>query len=283
MAFFHKKDTPKINVDEQKHDIPKNIWIKCPQSGDIIYSKELTNNWMVAPKSGYHFPLNARERINLLADEGSFVETNIGLSSKSFLGFNDKISYEKKLENSKIKSKMDDAVITGTIKINNILTSIAVMDFSFMGGSMGSVVGEKLTRAIELGIKKHIPVIIVSTSGGARMYEGIVSLMQMSKTSLALGRLAEEKLPFISVLTNPTMAGVMASFASLGDLIISEPGALIGFAGRRVIEETTRQKLPKEFQTAEFLLKHGLIDQIVSRLEMKDRITSFLKAFMRKK
>lgn len=279
MAFFHKKDTPKINIDDQKHDIPKDIWIKCPVSGEIIYSKELSANWMVAPKSGYHFPISARDRIKLLADEGSFIETNTGLSSKSFLGFNHTISYEKKLENSKLKSALEDAVITGTIKINNILTSIAIMDFSFMGGSMGSVVGEKITRAIELGIKKKLPVVIVSTSGGARMYEGIVSLMQMSKTSLALGKLSDAKLPFISVLTNPTMAGVMASFASLGDIIIAEPGSSIGFAGRRVIEETTRQKLPKEFQTAEFLLKHGLIDQIVPRLEMKSRIASFLKAF----
>lgn len=280
MAFFQRTEKPKLLREDQKHDIPKDIWIKCPVSGEIVYSKELAKNWMVVPKSGYHFPLRARERIRLLADTGSFLETEKNLTSLSFLGFSGNVSYETKLENSRNKSGLTDAVITGTLKINGIPASIAVMDFAFLGGSMGSVVGEKITRAVELGIKKKLPVIIVSTSGGARMYEGIVSLMQMAKTSLALKKLSEAKLPFISVLTNPTMAGVMASFASLGDLIISEPGALIGFAGRRVIEETTRQKLPKEFQTAEFLLKHGLIDQIVSRLEMKERLTFFLKAFL---
>lgn len=281
MPFFHKPRSPENASPTKRNDIPKDVWIKCPVSGEMVYSKELVNNWMVIPKSGYHFPLAARERIRLLADEDSFHETNAQLTSTPFLGFNGTISYEEKLLSAKSKSGLNDAVVTGTATLHGIPLSLAVMDFSFMGGSMGSVVGEKITRAIELAIKKHIPVVIVSTSGGARMFEGIVSLMQMAKTSLALAKLAEAKLPFISVLTNPTMAGVMASFASLGDVIIAEPGALIGFAGPRVIEETTRQKLPKGFQTAEFLLKHGLIDQIVPRLEMKSRLALLLHAMYR--
>lgn len=207
---------------------------------------------MVIPKSGYHFPLSARERIRLLADAGSFNETNAPLLSTPFLGFNSTISYADKLLNAQSKSGLNDAVVTGTATIHGISLGLAVMDFNFMGGSMGSVVGEKITRVIELAIKKKIPVVIVSTSGGARMFEGIVSLMQMAKTSLALAKLAEAKLPFISVLTNPTMAGVMASFASLGDVIIAEPGALIGFAGPRVIEETTRQNSQKGFKRLNF-------------------------------
>ncbi|MDR1366773.1 MAG: acetyl-CoA carboxylase, carboxyltransferase subunit beta [Puniceicoccales bacterium] len=277
MVFFLKPKSPEIADTLRRKDIPKDIWVKCPISSEMIYSKELINNWMVVPKSNYHFPLSARERIRLLADHNSFLEFDHHLTSSSFLGFSNKISYTDKLAHSKSKTGLNDAVITGTMTLNGIATCIAIMDFSFMGGSMGSVVGEKITRIIECAIKKKLPVIIISTSGGARMFEGIVSLMQMAKTALAVAKLAEAHLPFISVLTNPTMAGVMASFASLGDIIIAEPGALIGFAGPRVIEETTRQKLPKGFQTAEFLLKHGLIDQIVSRLEMKIRLTSFLK------
>ncbi|MDR1303358.1 MAG: acetyl-CoA carboxylase, carboxyltransferase subunit beta [Puniceicoccales bacterium] len=277
MAFFLKPKSPET---PKRKEIPKDIWIKCPLSGEMIYFKELINNWMVVPKSNYHFPLSAHERINLLADPGSFTEWDKHLVSIPFLGFNTPISYREKLQNSKNKSGLDDAVVTGTLSIHGVKTGIAVMDFSFMGGSMGSVVGEKITRMIEGAVKKKLPVVIVSTSGGARMFEGIISLMQMAKTALALGRLSKAQLPFISVLTNPTMAGVMASFASLGDIIMAEPGALIGFAGPRVIEETTRQKLPKGFQTAEFLLEHGLIDQIVTRSEMKERLAFFLKSAM---
>ncbi|MDR0740425.1 MAG: acetyl-CoA carboxylase, carboxyltransferase subunit beta [Puniceicoccales bacterium] len=280
MTFFLKPKSPDI---PKRKDIPRDIWIKCPLSGEMIYSKELINNWMVVPKSNYHFPLSSRERIRLLGDPNSFSEQDAHITSSPFLGFQDKISYNDKLIAAKNKSGLCDAVITGTLAIRGITSCVAIMDFNFMGGSMGSVVGEKITRIIEYGIKKKLPVIIVSTSGGARMFEGIVSLMQMAKTSLAIAKLAEARLPFLSVLTNPTMAGVMASFASLGDVIVAEPGALIGFAGPRVIEETTRQKLPKGFQTAEFLLKHGLIDQIVSRLEMKDRLASLLKAMSHSK
>ncbi|MDR1906727.1 MAG: acetyl-CoA carboxylase, carboxyltransferase subunit beta [Puniceicoccales bacterium] len=277
MPFFLKPKSPDI---PKRKDIPRDIWVKCPTSGEMIYSKELINNWMVVPESNYHFPLSARERIHLFGDPNSFSECDANMTSSAFLGFKDNISYTDKLLSAKNKSGLCDAVITGTIAIHGITTCIAIMDFNFMGGSMGSVVGEKITRIIEYAIKKKLPLIIVSTSGGARMFEGIVSLMQMAKTSLAIAKLAEAHLPFISVLTNPTMAGVMASFASLGDVIVAEPGALIGFAGPRVIEETTRQKLPKGFQTAEFLLKHGLIDQIISRLEMKDRLALLLKAML---
>ncbi|MDR2200936.1 MAG: acetyl-CoA carboxylase, carboxyltransferase subunit beta [Puniceicoccales bacterium] len=277
MAFFLR---PKSPSPTKRKDIPKDMWIKCPISGEMIYSKELVNNWMVAPKSNYHFPLSAKERIRLLADPASFSEFDSNLTSTPFLAFNEPVSYPNKLLNSKHRSGLNDAIISGTIAMHGIKTAIGVMDFSFMGGSMGSVVGEKITRLIEYAIRKKLPVVIISTSGGARMFEGIVSLMQMAKTSIALAKLSEAHLPFISVLTNPTTGGVMASFASLGDIIVAEPGALIGFAGPRVIEETTRQKLPKDFQTSEFLLKHGLIDQIVSRCAMKDRIAFFLKTLM---
>jgi acetyl-CoA carboxylase carboxyl transferase subunit beta len=246
----------------------------------MVYAKELVNNWMVVSKSSYHFPLSARERIRLLGDPDSFSECDAHMTSSAFLSFKDNVSYADKLFNARNKSGLRDAVITGTLAIHGIATCIAVMDFNFMGGSMGSVVGEKIVRITEHAIKKKLPLTIISASGGARMFEGIVSLMQMAKTSFAIAKLSEARLPFISVLTNPTMAGVMASFASLGDIIIAEPGALIGFAGPRVIEETTRQKLPKGFQTAEFLLKHGLIDQIVSRLEMKDRLARLLGAML---
>jgi acetyl-CoA carboxylase carboxyl transferase subunit beta len=242
------------------------------------YTKELIKNNMVSPK-GYHFPLCAPERIALLTDGGSFLEYDQTIKTLDCLGFKGPISYMDKLHSHQDKTGLDEAVVVGTAKIDGIQISMAVMDFRFLGASMGSVVGERITRAIERALHKKIPLIIVSASGGARMYEGILSLMQMAKTSAALAKLSAAKIPFISILTNPTMAGVMASFASLGDIIISEPGALIGFAGPRVIEETTRQKLPKNFQTAEFLLEHGLIDQIVDRNSMKARVAFLLHCF----
>lgn len=237
---------------------------------------------MVVPKSRYHFPLDAHGRISLLLDSDSFEEHDAALSSRDPLSFKGTSSYLDKLAENKKKTGLNDAVVTGTGTIQNIPVSIAVMDFRFLGASMGSVVGEKITRAIERGIERKIPVIIVSASGGARMYEGILSLMQMAKTSAALARLSAQKIPYISILTNPTMAGVMASFASLGDIILAEPGALIGFAGPRIIKDTTRVDLPEGFQTSEFLLKHGLIDQIVDRMEMRERLVSLLSALYRK-
>lgn len=278
MSLFSKPQYSRVLVS--KKDIPKGLWTKCPQSGEIIYNKELEQNWMVVPKSGYHFPLPAADRMRLLLDEGTFVEYDTGLTSVDPLKFKGpSSSYPAKIAQYQKKTGMKDAVLNGNGEIDGIKVEIAVMDFRFLGASMGSVVGEKITRTIERGVENGSPVIIVSTSGGARMYEGILSLMQLAKTSAALARLAEKRIPFVSILTNPTMAGVMASYASLGDLILAEPGALIGFAGPRVIKETTQADLPEGFQTSEFLFERGLIDQIVHRHEMKERLSSFLRAF----
>ena len=254
------------------------LWTKCPVSGEIVFNKDLEANLMVVPKSGYHFPIGCRARIAGLVDEGTFEEHDAGVKSADPLKFVDSAAYPDRIKRYEKESGLTEAVLCGVGKINGIAVSLAVMDFRFCGGAMGAAVGEKITRAIERALKKKIPCIIVSSSGGARMQEGIFSLMQMAKTSAALGRLAEARLPFVSILTYPTTGGVTASFATLGDVILAEPGALIGFAGARVIKETTKQTLPAGFQTAEFLLKHGLIDQIVNRLEMRDRLTSILQA-----
>jgi acetyl-CoA carboxylase carboxyl transferase subunit beta len=279
MALFGKPKYSTVQV--KKKDIPKGLWTKCPKTNKIIYIKELEDNWMVVPGSGYHFQLPAQRRVELLIDNGTFKEMDETLTSKDPLNFKGKgsDSYLDKIKVYQDKTGLKDSVYSGIGKMNGIDVSIAVMDFRFQGASMGSVAGEKITRAVERGIENNTPVIVVSASGGARMQEGILSLMQMGKTSAALARLAEKGLPYISVLTNPTMAGVMASYASLGDVIIAEPGALIGFAGARVIKETTNQDLPDGFQTSEFLLAHGLLDQIVDRSEMKERITHFIRAF----
>lgn len=277
MAIFSKPKYSTISI--KKRDIPKGVWTRCPVSGEMIYNRDLENNFMVVPKSGYHFPLSADKRIELLCDDGTFHELWTDIETVDALGFQGDVSYADKLEKSRAKTGMRDAVIAGSAQLNGIGIAFAVMDFRFLGASMGSVVGEKITRTIELGLERHLPVIIVCASGGARMYEGILSLMQMAKTSAALAKLKEANIPYIPILTNPTMAGVMASFASLGDVIIAEPGALIGFAGPRVIKETTHQNLPEGFQTAEFLLSHGLIDQIVPRLQLKERLSFFLSAF----
>jgi acetyl-CoA carboxylase carboxyl transferase subunit beta len=275
MAHFSK---PKLAAAKKKKNIPEGLWTKCPISDEIVFTKDLEANLMVVPKSGYHFPIGCRARIASMIDEGTFEEHDAGVKSADPLKFVDSAAYPERIKRYEKESGLPEAVICGTGKINGISVSLAVMDFRFCGGAMGAAVGEKITRAIERAVKKKIPCIVVSASGGARMQEGIFSLMQMAKTSAALGRLAAARLPFISILTYPTTGGVTASFATLGDIILAEPGALIGFAGARVIKETTKQTLPAGFQTAEFLLKHGLIDQIVSRLEMKDRLTSLLQA-----
>jgi len=275
MAFFSKPKYSKVSV-KAREGVPKGVWTKCPETGDMVFAKELKKNLMVVPSSGYHFPLAAPDRIESLLDKNTFVEHDADLSSVDPLQFKGVASYKDKLEQNRAKTKLEDAVISGVGEMDGNGVSLAVMDFRFLGGSMGSVVGEKITRAIERGLEMKIPVIIVSASGGARMYEGILSLMQMAKTSAALARLAEAGIPYFSVLTNPTMAGVMASYASLGDVILAEPKALIGFAGRRVIKETTRADLPEGFQTSEFLLDRGLIDQIVPRHEMRDRLISLI-------
>ena len=276
MALFGKPQYSTVTV--KKKDIPKDLWTKCPKTGEIIYNRVLKENLMVVPNSGYHFPLKARDRIASMLDEGTFEEMDIGVYSLDPLEFNATSSYPEKLKQNQAKTKETDTVISGMGEMGGIPMSIAVMDFRFMAASLGSAAGEKITRAIERGVEKSCPVIIVSASGGARMQEGILSLMQLAKTSAALAKLSEAGLPYFSILTNPTMAGVMASYASLGDVIIAEPEALIGFAGPRVIKETTQQDLPEGFQTSEFLFERGLVDIIVPRLEMRDRMINLMKA-----
>ena len=274
MAVFRKRThtpTPK------KKDIAAGLWTKCPGTGEMVFTKDLEANWNVFP-SGYHDRLTAERRIELLIDTGTWRETDARLVSKDPLRFTAGGSYPERLVQHQRKSGLRDSVVSGTGLLDSIPVSLAVMDFGFMGASMGSVAGEKVTRAIERAIKEKRACIVVCASGGARMQEGILSLMQMAKTSAALARLRAAGLPYIAVLTNPTMAGVMASYATLGDVIVAEPQALIGFAGARVIKETTNQDLPEGFQTSEFLLKRGLIDMIVSRKEMKTRLASLLRA-----
>jgi acetyl-CoA carboxylase carboxyl transferase subunit beta len=277
MALFGKPQYSTVTV--KKKDIPKDLWTKCPKTGEIIYNRVLKENLMVVPNSGYHFPLKARDRIASMLDEDTFEEMDMGVHSLDPLEFNATSSYPEKLKQNQNKTKETDTVISGMGEMGGMPVSIAVMDFRFMAASLGSAAGEKITRAIERGVEKSCPVIIVSASGGARMQEGILSLMQLAKTSAALARLSEAGLPYFSILTNPTMAGVMASYASLGDVIIAEPEALIGFAGPRVIKETTQQDLPSGFQSSEFLLERGLVDLIVPRLEIRDRMINLIKAF----
>ena len=269
-----------LKVDQRSQDrIPEGFYVKDPLSKQIVYSKELEQNLMVVPQSGYHFPLAADARIASMVDEGTWVEKDREMKSGDPLEFSGVSPYPSKIASHTKKTGMNDSVVWGTAEMGGMPISMAIMDFRFLGASMGSVAGEKITRAIEYGEENSVPVIVVCASGGARMYEGILSLMQMAKTSAALARLGNKGIPYVSTLTNPTMAGVMASFASLGDLIIAEPGALIGFAGPRVIKETTQQDLPEGFQTSEFLLEHGLIDQIVERKDMRNRLIYFLDTF----
>lgn len=277
MSFFKKPQYSTVTPPKKK-DIPKNLYTRCPVSGEILYNKELEKNLWVVPKSGYHFPIDAESRIAALVDEGSFVEHDADLAPIDVLSFEDTAPYPKRIEKYQSLLGRKDAVISGVATLTGIPLSLAVMDFRFMGASMGAVVGEKITRAIERGASERRPVLVVSASGGARMQEGIFSLMQMAKTSAALARLRKAGIPFISLLTNPTTGGVTASFASLGDVILAEPGALICFAGPRVIKETIRQDLPKGFQTSEFLLQRGLIDQIVPRSELRERMSLLLHA-----
>jgi len=260
----------------RKKNIPKGLWTKCGKCSELIFDKDLEENLKTCASCGYHFPISARVRLESLIDEGSFKEMDSGMASVDLLNFTGVASYKSKLEHYQEKTGETDAVITGVCQMGLHKVALGIMDFSFLGGSMGSVVGEKLTRLIEFGTKSKIPVVIISTSGGARMYEGMFSLMQMAKTCGALAYHAEAKLPYISVLTHPTTAGVMASYASVGDLIIAEPGAMIGFAGPRVIKDTTQAELPPGFQTSEFLMDRGMIDAIVSRTEMRDSLINYL-------
>ena len=254
----------------------EDLWVNCKKCKEQIYIAELEDNLKVCPKCEYHFRLDARQRIHLLIDHETFFEQDQDLTSPDPLKFKDTKKYKERMRATIKKNATNDAIITGSGEIDGITIEICVFDFSFMGGSMGSVVGEKITRSIERAIEKNMPVIIVSSSGGARMQEGIFSLMQMAKTSSALQKLSVKKLPYISLLTDPTMGGVSASFSMLGDIILSEPGALIGFAGPRVIEQTIKQKLPDGFQRAEFQLEHGLIDNVVHRKELKSTLVRIL-------
>ena len=281
MGIFQK---PALKIRSKiKSNVPEGLWTKCPSCGEVITQTELQQNLQVCPRCQHHMTLGARERIESLADEGSFQEHDAEMLSVDSLKFRGVATYQDRLETYRKKTGLKDAVITGDATIGGCPVGIAVMDFNFIAATMGSVVGEKITRTIERATKNRWPVIIVSASGGARMYEGMLSLMQMAKTSGALARHAEAKLPYISVLTNPTTAGVMASYASLGDIIMAEPKCMIGFAGPRVIRETTHQELPKGFQTAEFLQDHGLVDMIVARQRLRDTLSQLLNFFDRKK
>ena len=273
-AFIKK---PKLGGGKsRKREIPEGLWTKCPKCAAMVFDKELDENLKVCPKCQNHFRIGARERVHSLVETCSFEEMDAEMTSVDVLQFTGAATYKEKLRAYQQSTTLKDAVLTGIGKIGEFRVALGVMDFAFIGGSMGSVVGEKLTRLIEAGTEKALPVIIISSSGGARMYEGMFSLMQMAKTCAALAYHAKSKLPFISVLTDPTTAGVMASFASVGDLIIAEPGATIGFAGPRVIKDTTQAELPPGFQTAEFLLERGLIDAIVSRKELKQQLAVYL-------
>jgi acetyl-CoA carboxylase carboxyl transferase subunit beta len=275
MAWF-KRDKKPIEPPADKSRVPEGLWVKCPSCGQIIYNKDLAASLSVCTKCGHHFRLSASERLRTLID-GDWQEYDHGLTSTDPLSFTDTKPYKQRLESSIRNTGLQDAVITVTGTVHGIRCSVAAMEYGFIGGSMGVVVGEKITRAIERAIAERLPMIIVSCSGGARMMEGALSLMQMAKISAALARLDRERLPYVSVLTDPTTGGVTASFAMLGDVNIAEPRALIGFAGPRVIEQTIRQKLPEGFQRSEFLLEHGMLDMVVDRRELTDVIARFLR------
>jgi len=272
MAWF-KKNKGDIS---KRVKVPEGLWVKCNSCKELIYKKELEINLKVCPKCNYHFRISAKERISLLTDKESFTEIEVSLSSKDPLDFKDRITYKDRLRESQKTTNARDAATAGSASINNLPVFLIVLDFAFMGGSMGSVVGEKFTITAEKAMEEGIPLISVASSGGARMQEGIISLMQMAKTSSIIARYKKYGLPYISILADPTFGGVSASFAMLGDIIIAEPKSLIGFAGARVIEQTTKQQLPENFQTAEFLMKHGMIDMIVSRKELKQTINKLL-------
>ena len=277
MAMFKK---PALRTQgRKKREMPQGLWQKCPGCSDVVHEIELAQNQRVCPRCDFHFAQSAKERIENLLDLESFVETDAHLTSVDTLKFRGMATYQDRLRKYQESTGLTDAVISGHGLIEGYKVAIAVMDFSFLAATMGSVVGERITRTIEYGTANRSAVIIIAASGGARMYEGMLSLMQMAKTSGALALHAEAKLPYISVLTNPTTAGVMASFASLGDVIIAEPRSMVGFAGPRVIKETTHQDLPEGFQTAEFLEEHGLIDLIVHRKKMRAQIGQLLSYF----
>ena len=277
MAWFKKTRKPIESSGEKPSRVPEGLWVKCPGCAQIIYNKDLDKNQQVCPKCAHHFRINAADRLRALFDEGEWIEHFPHLSSNDPLKFTDTKPYRHRLKDTMSKTGMSDAIIVATGRLDGLDVVIAAMEYAFIGGSMGVVVGEKITRAIEMALERRHPVIIISCSGGARMMEGALSLMQMAKVSAALAKLDRARLPFISILTDPTTGGVTASFAMLGDLNIAEPKALIGFAGPRVIEQTIRQKLPEGFQRSEFLLEHGMLDLIVDRRELKATLARALR------
>ncbi|WP_461207000.1 acetyl-CoA carboxylase, carboxyltransferase subunit beta [Clostridium sp. DL1XJH146] len=268
-----KEEIIEIEDEKDKPSVPNGLWVKCKVCGETIYKEDLNQNNRICSNCGKHYRLSSKERIELVIDKDTFIETNENIASVNPLEFD---GYSQKVDSYKEKTGMSEAVVTGVGKIQGLETVIAVMDSNFMMGSMGSVVGEKVTRAVELATEKNLPIVIFTASGGARMQEGILSLMQMAKTSAAIAKHNESGNLYITVLTDPTTGGVTASFAMLGDIILSEPGTLIGFAGKRVIEQTIKQKLPKGFQTAEFLLEHGFIDKIVDRKQLKETLAKII-------
>ncbi len=277
--MFFSDIVNKIRKERPAKSEAPSHWIKCESCQALMYFKEIAAKRYVCPKCGYHMRLSVEDRIEILCDEGSFVEMDKGLSPVDPLNFVDKKSYKKRVEEGEKKTGRASSVVSGECTINGIPAQVAIFDFGFMGGSLGSVEGEKIVRAVDRAIAKKCGVVIVSASGGARMQESTFSLMQMAKTSAALSKLAKEGLPFISILTDPTMGGVSASFAMLGDVIIAEPGALIGFAGQRVIKQTINAELPEGFQRSEFLLEKGLIDMVVKRDDLKKTVSDLLLYF----
>lgn len=277
--WFKAREDRKYTPSEQTRgsgDVPDGVWIKCDSCKHIIYEGELSANARVCGHCGHHFPLTAPQRIELLVDEGSFEETHAAMSSGDPLGWCAPKPYPASIDSARDKSMLSEAVMTGRALIEGHPVVIGAMDFRFIGASMGSVVGEKIARAFELALAERRPLVLSIASGGARMQEGMLSLMQMAKTSAAAARLSDEGIPYISLLTNPTYGGVTASFAVLADVIVAEPASLVGFTGQRIIEQTIRQKLPKGFQTSEFLVEHGMIDEVVARPEMKGHVALLL-------
>jgi acetyl-CoA carboxylase carboxyl transferase subunit beta len=276
MAWFKKSRKPLEGPADKASKIPEGLWVKCPGCAQVIYNKDLATNLQVCPKCGHHFRLSSVERVRMLFDDGVYEEHDVDLASTDPLQFTDTKPYSARLKAGRAATGMKDALLSATGRIEGRRAVVCAMEYGFIGGSMGVVVGEKITRGIERAIEERLPVIVVSCSGGARMMEGALSLMQMAKISAALARLDRARLPYLSVLTDPTTGGVTASFAMLGDLNIAEPRALIGFAGPRVIEQTIRQKLPEGFQRSEFLLEHGFVDLVVDRRELKAAIARAL-------
>jgi acetyl-CoA carboxylase carboxyl transferase subunit beta len=275
MTWFKKEKTAESAVSKRAK-VVEGLWLKCSHCREIVYRKEVDRNNKVCPKCDYHFPISVSERITLMVDFGTFREWETEIAPKDPLEFSDTRPYRERLKAQQEKTGRKDAIVIGEGAINGRRIALGVFDFGFMGGSMGSVVGEKLCRATDRALTSRMPFVLVTTSGGARMQEGILSLMQMAKTSAAVARLSEAGVPFISILTDPTFGGVTASVAMLGDVILAEPKALIGFAGPRVIEQTIKQQLPDEFQRAEFLLEHGMIDMIVERKRLKETLSALL-------